>query len=72
MDISDLLTPERVIDSIADYGNTSAASIPIALSEAAATGRLRPGSRLLLSAFGAGFNWGAGIVSWKERAYVTA
>jgi 3-oxoacyl-[acyl-carrier-protein] synthase-3 len=62
------LPPERVIDSIAEYGNTSAASIPIALTEAAAAGRLRPGSRLLLSAFGAGLAWGAGIVEWEGTA----
>jgi 3-oxoacyl-[acyl-carrier-protein] synthase III len=62
------LPPERVIDSIAEYGNTSAASIPIALSEAAAAGRLQPGSKLLLSAFGAGFTWGAGIVEWEGAA----
>ena len=57
-----------MIDSIAEYGNTSAASIPIALSEAAAAGRLQPGSKLLLSAFGAGFTWGAGIVDWEGAA----
>jgi 3-oxoacyl-[acyl-carrier-protein] synthase III len=62
------LPPERVIDSIAEYGNTSAASLPIALTEAAAAGRLRPGSRLLLSAFGAGLAWGAGIVEWEGTA----
>jgi 3-oxoacyl-[acyl-carrier-protein] synthase III len=62
------LSPDRVIDSIAGYGNTSAASIPIALSEAAAGGRLRPGSKLLLCAFGAGFTWGAGILDWEGAA----
>jgi 3-oxoacyl-[acyl-carrier-protein] synthase III len=62
------LPPERVIDSIAEYGNTSAASLPIALSEAAATGRLKRGSKLLLCAFGAGFTWGAGIVDWEGTA----
>jgi 3-oxoacyl-[acyl-carrier-protein] synthase-3 len=62
------LPPERVIDSIAEYGNTSAASVPIALTEAAATGRLRPGAKLLLCAFGAGFTWGAGIVDWEGAA----
>jgi 3-oxoacyl-[acyl-carrier-protein] synthase III len=62
------LPPERVIDSIAEYGNTSAASIPIVLAEAAASGRLRPGAKLLLSAFGAGFTWGAGIVDWEGAA----
>jgi len=58
----------RVIDCLADYGNTSAASIPIALSEAASTGLLRRGSRVLLSAFGAGLTWGAGIVEWEGTA----
>jgi 3-oxoacyl-[acyl-carrier-protein] synthase-3 len=62
------LPPDRVIDCLADYGNTSAASIPIALSEAASTGLLRKGSRVLLSAFGAGLTWGAGIVEWEGTA----
>lgn len=62
------LPPDRVIDCLAEYGNTSAASIPIALSEAASSGLLRPGSRVLLSAFGAGLTWGAGIVEWEGTA----
>jgi 3-oxoacyl-[acyl-carrier-protein] synthase-3 len=59
------LPADRVIDCLAEYGNTSAASIPIALSEAASSGLLRRGSRVLLSAFGAGLTWGAGIVEWE-------
>jgi 3-oxoacyl-[acyl-carrier-protein] synthase-3 len=62
------LPADRVVDSIAEYGNTSAASIPIALAEAAERGRLRPGARVLLSAFGAGLTWGAGIVEWEGAA----
>jgi 3-oxoacyl-[acyl-carrier-protein] synthase III len=62
------LPADRVIDCLAEYGNTSAASIPIALSEAASTGLLRNGSRVLLSAFGAGLTWGAGIVEWEGAA----
>jgi 3-oxoacyl-[acyl-carrier-protein] synthase III len=62
------LPPGRVIDCLAEYGNTSAASIPIALSEAALNGLLRRGSRVLLSAFGAGLTWGAGIVEWEGSA----
>jgi 3-oxoacyl-[acyl-carrier-protein] synthase-3 len=58
----------RVIDCLAEYGNTSAASIPIALAEAASTGLLRKGSKVLLSAFGAGLAWGAGIVEWEGSA----
>ena len=62
------LPGDRVIDCLADYGNTSAASIPIALAEAASTGLLEKGSRVLLSAFGAGLTWGAGIVEWEGQA----
>jgi 3-oxoacyl-[acyl-carrier-protein] synthase-3 len=62
------LPADRVIDCLADYGNTSAASIPIALAQAAGRGLLRKGSRVLLSAFGAGLTWGAGIVEWEGAA----
>jgi len=58
------LPEDRVIDCIGDYANTSAASIPIALAEAAAQGRLEAGQRLLFAAFGAGFTWGALVVDW--------
>ncbi len=58
------LDPARVVDSIAVHGNTSAASIPLALVEAQRDGRLGDGSRVLLAAFGAGLTWGAGIVEW--------
>jgi 3-oxoacyl-[acyl-carrier-protein] synthase-3 len=58
------LPSERVIDVISHYGNTSAASIPIALAEAHAAGRVEDGSLLLMGAFGAGFVWGAGVVEW--------
>jgi 3-oxoacyl-[acyl-carrier-protein] synthase-3 len=62
------LPGDRVIDCLAEYGNTSAASIPIALSQAAGQGMLRRGSRVLLSAFGAGLAWGAGIIEWEGAA----
>jgi 3-oxoacyl-[acyl-carrier-protein] synthase III len=58
------LPPERVVDCIEHYGNTSAASVPIALAEAEADGRLRRGGRVLVGAFAAGFVWGAGVVEW--------
>ncbi len=58
------LLPERVLDYIAEYANTSAATIPIALAEAQADGTLVSGQRLLLAAFGAGFTWGAVIIDW--------
>jgi 3-oxoacyl-[acyl-carrier-protein] synthase-3 len=53
-----------VIDSIALRGNTSAATIPIALDEALRDGLVPDGSRILVGAFGAGLTWGAGIVEW--------
>jgi 3-oxoacyl-[acyl-carrier-protein] synthase-3 len=52
--------------------NTSSASIPLALAQAERDGLLQPGATVALAAFGAGFVWGAGIVSWKERQYVCA
>jgi 3-oxoacyl-[acyl-carrier-protein] synthase-3 len=56
--------PARVVDCIADFGNSSAATIPLALAAARQDGRLRPGCRVLLGAFGAGFTWGGAVVEW--------
>jgi len=53
---------DKVYVNVDRYGNTSAASIPIALDEAIETGRIREGSTVLLVAFGAGFTWGAMVV----------
>lgn len=58
------LAPERVFSNVARYGNTSAASVPIALCEAAEQGLLAPGSTVVLSAVGAGLTWTAGVVRW--------
>jgi 3-oxoacyl-[acyl-carrier-protein] synthase-3 len=58
------LPPERVVDSIATHGNTSAASVPIALDEALREGRIGAGSTVFLGAFGAGLTWGGGLVEW--------
>jgi len=55
---------ERVYMNLERYGNTSAASIPIALTEACVEGRLAPGDRVLMVAFGAGLTWGATLVEW--------
>jgi 3-oxoacyl-[acyl-carrier-protein] synthase-3 len=55
-----------VID-IETVGNTSAASIPIALARAAGKGRFEPGDVIVLTAIGAGFTWGAGLMSWGVR-----
>lgn len=58
------LDPERVVSCVDRYGNTSAASIPIALAEAQADGRLPEGTRVLMAAFGAGFTWGGVTLEW--------
>ena len=58
------LDPERVVDCIAGLGNSSAATLPLGLLAAQRDGRLRPGARVLLCAFGAGFTWGAGVIEW--------
>jgi 3-oxoacyl-[acyl-carrier-protein] synthase-3 len=55
---------DKVFVNIQRYGNTSAASIPIALAEAAESGRLQKGDRVLLAAFGGGFTWGASVMEW--------
>jgi 3-oxoacyl-[acyl-carrier-protein] synthase III len=58
------LDEQRVINSIDRYGNTSAATLPIALVDARERGMLEPGMPVLLAAFGAGFTWGAGVIEW--------
>jgi len=55
---------ERTLVNIDRYGNTSAASIPLVLAEAADDGRLQPGDLVLLSGFGAGLTWGSALVRW--------
>lgn len=56
--------PERVIVTIENHANTSAASIPLALSEAAHDGRIKPGDLVLVEAMGGGLTWGSGIIRW--------
>jgi 3-oxoacyl-[acyl-carrier-protein] synthase-3 len=63
---------EKVVVNVDRVANTSSASIPLALEQAEREGRLKPGDTIALAAFGAGFVWGAGIVSWKERVHVCA
>lgn len=60
------LPANKVISNIARVGNTAAASIPLALSEAAASGRLREGDRIALAAYGAGATWGAAAMTWPH------
>jgi 3-oxoacyl-[acyl-carrier-protein] synthase-3 len=58
------LPEEKVFNNIQRYGNTTAASIPIALHEAVQEGRVQPGALVCLAAFGAGFTWGAALMRW--------
>lgn len=60
------IAPERVYSNIADVGNTVAASVPLALADAAAAGVLSRGDRVLLTAFGGGTTWGAAALTWPE------
>ncbi len=60
------LPEEKVVVNIAEYGNTSAASIPIALSETVRAGLIKPGDLIIFVAFGAGLSWGA--VAWRWAA----
>ena len=55
---------EKVMVNVDRYGNTSSASIPLALDQAITEGRVKPGSLLLLVAFGAGFTWGSTVIRW--------
>ncbi|MGH2749394.1 MAG: beta-ketoacyl-ACP synthase III [Actinomycetota bacterium] len=61
----------KVIVNIDQYGNTSSASIPLALDEAMRDGRLQDGDDVMLTAFGAGFAWGAGLIRWRIPSPVT-
>jgi 3-oxoacyl-[acyl-carrier-protein] synthase-3 len=55
---------DKVVVNIDKYGNTSSASIPIALDEANRAGRLEAGDLTLMAAFGSGLIWGAAVVKW--------
>ena len=58
------LDPDRVVDVVGEFANTSAASLPIALATAQRDGRLHDGDHVLLAAFGAGLVWGGVVVTW--------
>jgi 3-oxoacyl-[acyl-carrier-protein] synthase III len=62
------LSPDRVVDCISEYGNTSAATLPLALAHVEREGRLKAPSKVLLGAFGAGFTWGATVIDWDPPA----
>ena len=58
------LTDEQIFNNIMKYGNTTAASIPIALTEAVQQGKIRGGDLVVLAAFGSGFTWASAIIRW--------
>ncbi len=58
------IAPEKVVVTVDRHGNTSAASIPLALDVAVRDGRIKPGDLVLLEAMGGGFTWGAVLVRW--------
>ena len=61
------LDPQKVLMNIDRYGNTSSASIPICLAEARDKGLLEEGTRVLVSAVGAGLTWGSAYMTWTSR-----
>lgn len=58
------IPPEKVISNLAQYGNTSAASIPLALDEAVRSGRVKAGDTVVAAGFGAGLTWGSAVIRW--------
>jgi len=58
------LSMDNVVQTVATHGNTSAASIPLALDVAVRDGRIKPGQHLLMEAVGGGFTWGAALIRW--------
>jgi 3-oxoacyl-[acyl-carrier-protein] synthase III len=62
------LPADRVVDYVGRFANASTATLPIALTVALSEGRLAPGHRVLLAAFGGGLTWGGTVVQWSARA----
>ncbi|WP_227766724.1 beta-ketoacyl-ACP synthase III [Zhaonella formicivorans] len=60
------LSPDKVYINLDRYGNTSAASVPVALDEAVKAGKVKKGDVVLLVAFGAGLTWGASVIEWSK------
>ena len=58
------LTDEQIFNNIMKYGNTTAASVPIALTEAVQQGKIKDGDLVVLAAFGSGFTWASAIIRW--------
>ncbi len=58
------IPPEKFVIAMEDKGNTISSTIPIALAECAASGRLKPGMKVLISGFGVGLSWGSALIQW--------
>jgi 3-oxoacyl-[acyl-carrier-protein] synthase-3 len=58
---------DRIVVNVDRYGNTSSGSIPLALADAEADGRLQPGSRVLMTGMGAGLTWGSALMEWTAN-----
>jgi 3-oxoacyl-[acyl-carrier-protein] synthase-3 len=58
---------EKVVVNVDRYGNTSSASIPLALAEAVADGRVHKGDTVLMTGMGAGLTWGSALLRWTEE-----
>ena len=58
------IDPARVVVTVEKHGNTSAASVPLALAEAVGDGRILPGQLVLMEAMGGGFTWGSALARW--------
>jgi 3-oxoacyl-[acyl-carrier-protein] synthase III len=58
------ISSEKVLSNLGQYGNTSAASIPLVLDEAIRQGRVKSGDVLAMAGFGAGLSWGGAILRW--------
>jgi 3-oxoacyl-[acyl-carrier-protein] synthase-3 len=61
------IPPEKIVVNIDRYGNTSAASIPLALADAIEEGRVKPGDNLVFVGFGAGLTWAAAAFHWEPQ-----
>lgn len=61
------LDEDKVFINVHKYGNTSAGTIPVALTEALEEGKIEPGDHVLMASFGAGLTWGAGLIKWSDR-----
>ena len=58
------IAPHKIIKTVCDHGNTSAASIPLALATACADGRIKTGDLVMIEAMGGGFTWGSALIRW--------